>query len=260
MLESFNNVSDLFEASEKVGNVHGTTKRLFTGHTSLSEAQAMILNGDTANIENIRSLVDSFTDSSIDSEQTISELGVAGAFPLVPVHLAGSPCSMVYDEISLTDNAPLRVFASCCVSGGLDTSDLEKRGSAILAAVLQLQKTRSVELYIIGELQGSEKSGGSCIVSVKIDCLPIDLAVCGYMLSHPAFLRHVLFNIADPYGFDGAWAYGSNPTDSSFQEKVKTELGADEDDLYICGGYLGDPIINKPVEWVSEQIERHSRA
>ncbi len=260
MVESFNNVSELFSASEKLGNVEGTSKREFTGHVSFSEAQAMILNGDTANIEAIRELVDSFTDSSIDSEQTVSELGVAGAFPLVPVHLAGSPCSMVYDEVSLDDNAPLKIYASCTVSAGIEADELRKRGSAILAAVMQLQKTRAVELYIVCELNATTANGGSYIGCVKVDTLPIDLAGCGYMFAHPAFLRHIFFNLATPHGYSGGWAYHSNPQDAEFKRRVKEELGASEDDLYISGGYMSDPIVREPVKWVNEQIAIHSRA
>ena len=225
-----------------------------TGNESFSDSKINAIHGRLEGMAEAETMIDQINAENVTSCQQSFIPNVAGALPIVPAAIAGSPFSMLQKADLISMAAPIRVFASCATSWGVSASSLSKRGAAILALILKLQEVKPVELYVISELEGDRANGRSAIPCVKIETSPLDTTAASYALTSPAFLRHLCFEFADQYGFYGGWAYRENPQDKGFQDKIKAELGCTENDLYIRGGYSSDQAITDPTQWVQDRL------
>lgn len=230
----------------------------FTGGESYQQARVNLLKGRLENVANANTIVDKLVGEGVELDQQQWEQSVAGYFPCVPAYLADSPECMFRQVEVQSDRAPVRVFASVCASAGVSSEDLEKRGTAILALCMKLSNIRPVELVVFADLGGGKYDGKewACIPTVKIETSPLDLATATYCLTAPAFLRQLCFHFGDSLGWRSEWAWGRDPRNPTAQEKTKALLGVGENDLFITGGYSEDPLIQRPVEWLNEQMER----
>lgn len=227
------------------------------GNQSWSEARQSVIEGKLDVVPKANALIEQLSGASIELDQAQWELSMAGAFPCVPAYLADSPESMFRQVQVKTETAPVRIFASVCCSAGVDAEALEARGVTILALCMKLTSIRPVELYVYADMGGRDHAIMPC---VKIETSPLDLSTATYAMSHAAFLRQLCFSWAYPKGWDGSWAWGSDPTSAESQRKTSEALGVGENDLLICGGYSADPLIHRPVEWINEQIARFTNA
>ncbi len=252
MILNYDSMTDFVDSMD---NVNHASPSEWNGEESVKTAKQGTLQGRSEGMDAAEAMIDKIEHENITSYQSQWSDNVAGAFPIVPAAIIGSPFSMRVKNDFASSQAPIRIYASCCTSAGVDAPKLAKRGAAILALVLKLTETRTVELYIVAELEGSSKNGLSAIPCVRIDTSPLDIKAATYALTSPAFLRQLCFKAAAPHGYSGRWAYNSNPQNVEFQEKAKSELGCLENDLYIRGGFLGDKNINNPVEWVSDMLQ-----
>lgn len=241
-------------AREADKNKRGTD---WSGGQSWQEARKALLEGHMAVVPKADALIEKLAGSSIELEQSQWELSMAGAFPCVPAYLADSPEAMFRQVQVKTDTAPVRIFASVCVSAGIDSETLEARGTTILALCMKLTSIRPVELYVYADMGGR---GHALMPCVKLETSPLDLSTATYALSHTSFLRQLCFSWAHPKGWDGSWAWGMQPTSDEGIAKTKAALGVGEHDLLIPGGYSTDPLITQPVEWINEQIARFTNA
>lgn len=184
-----------------------------------------------------------------------------GAYPVVPDYLAGHPYSM--RAMLDTDNrAPISIYVCTTISAMLNAEQIMKRGTAILALVLQLQKTRSVELYVTAETHG--QTDGDYIQVIPIESKPLSISHACNALTGLGFARQLTYTIAKAVdGFNGSWGKQFNEhngmsSNSTYPTWIRGELGCAETDMYIKPGHVNDPMINTPVEWVNEQLARYN--
>jgi hypothetical protein len=231
------------------------------GNQSWEQARKSVIEGYLDVVPKANTLIEKLAGASIELDQAQWELSMAGAFPCVPAYLADAPEAMFRQVQVKTETAPVRIFASVCCSAGVDAETLEARGVTILALCMKLTSIRPVELYVYADMGGRSGGKGHAIMPcVKVETSPLDLSTATYALSHAAFLRQLCFSWAYPKGWDGAWAWGSSPTDADSIRQTSEALGVGEHDLLIPGGYLNDPLITRPVEWINEQIARFTNA
>ena len=227
----------------------------WNGNETFAQARRSLVKGKLDVVPRANALMEKLAGDAIELGHTQWEQSVAGFIPCVPAYLSGSPESMYRPTEVQSDRAPVRIFASVCVSAGIDTDDLEKRGIAILALCQKLTSIRPVELYLYADMGGS---GWACIPCIKVETSPLDLSTATYALSGAAFLRQLCFAWARERGWNSEWAWASDPNSKTAQDKTRALLGLEDNDLLIPGGYATDPIIKKPVEWLNKQIAKYT--
>ena len=233
----------------------------WNGNQSWEQARKSIIEGHLDVVPKANALIEKLAGASIELDQAQWELSMAGAFPCVPAYLADVPEAMFRQVQVKTETAPVRIFASVCVSAALDSETLEARGTTILALCMKLTSIRPVELYVYADMGGRKNGKGYALMPcVKLETSPLDLSTATYALSHTSFLRQLCFSWAYPMGWDGSWAWGEQPTSDSGIRKTSEALGVGEHDLLIPGGFATDPLITRPVEWINEQIARFTNA
>lgn len=225
----------------------------WNGNESWDQAKRSLLKGRLSAVDKAAKLIDKLAANSIELTTPQWEQSVAGYIPCVPAFLAGHPDNMYRLNSVESDRAPVRIFASVCVSGGVEADDLEKRGVAILALCQKLGSVRPIELYAYADMGGS---GWACMPCIKIETSPLDLATATYALSAPAFLRQLCFGWARQYDWSGQWAWDQPPQSAESRRRTSELLRVTDNDLLICGGYSTDPLIRRPVEWINEQVAR----
>jgi len=254
MVFNFDDMTEFIAAMPDKAQYGSGNASAKTGNESFSDSKINAIHGRLEGMTEAEEMIDQINAENVTSCQQSFIPNVAGALPIVPAAIAGSPFSMLQKVDLVSMSAPIRIFASCATSWGVSASDLSKRGAAILALILKLQEVKPVELYVIGELEGNSKNGGSAIPCVKIEATPLDTTAASYALTSPAFLRHLCFELTGSEGFNGQWAYRENPQDKKFQDKIKAELGCTENDLYIRGGHSTDQAITDPATWVQDRL------
>ncbi len=165
--------------------------------------------------------------------------------------LSNSPTPMRRRVKRESDLTPLKIAVSIAASGGITALELENRGIAILALVMQVQKVRPVELSIFADMC-STKDGWVYPV-VRIDSTPLDLSTAVVLLAHTGVFRHYFMGwCRDNVGYAGNW-----PTDyrkDNYDAKRRERLGMTKDDIVLDGVYLGDE--TSAVEWVKTQLTK----
>lgn len=255
-IEFFDSIGDFRRVLDKITPDDGDASE-WTGNESFADAKRNLLTGKLESAQAADKLIDKLTGESVELDTPQWQQSVAGYFPCVPAYVAGFPDAMWTQAIVSSDRAPVRVFASVCCSSGVDASDLEKRGVAILALCQKLQSVRPVELFIFADMGDS---GHALMPCIKIETSPLDLATATYTLSAAGFLRQLCFKWAQQYGWGGRWAWNMDPRDSTAQKKTKQALRLNDNDLYIPGGYSSDPLIKNPVAWINEQVAKYTTA
>lgn len=251
--------SSISEFSDAVPSDSGPKRPTsFCGGDSFEAARLGAKNGHPPAVKRSERFMNKLEAEGFSLPSLSFEHSVAGAFPCVPSFLAGAPDAMLEPVQSPSDRSPIKVFASICCSGGIDSKSFEKRGVTILALVRKLQAVRPVELFIYADLYGH---GGAAIPVIKIETRTVDLSSASYAIAHAGFLRQLCFAWGyDGRGFNGQWAWGISPTYSDALAKTRAALGASNSDLVIPGGYLHDDLIQKPIEWINDKLRKYANA
>lgn len=256
-LQAFAQDLDQLPKSAKAAN----EAKAFNDYQSFEKAGDNLYKGASAEVlERAAKLLEQISGDSIETEQVRWQHDYAGFTPCVPSYLAGEPMAMRRPVHETSTNAPMRVYASVCVSAVLSAADLEARGTAILALCQKLQASRAVELWVYADLEGSKKNNGAAIPCIRIETAPLDLTTASYIFTNAGFLRQLCFAWAYPYGFDGGWAWRENPRSEKAALNRRQALDATGTDLIIPGGFAGDPIVRDPVAWVNAQIAKYTES
>jgi hypothetical protein len=180
---------------------------------------------------------------------------VVGALPNVPAFLAGHPQCMRRRVKVAKDNAPLTIYMDLTSSGGINASDVERRGVALLALSRTLIEHRPVELWIGSSLGKNFVSG---TVAWRIDTVPLDLARAAYHISGTAMSRSFGYGIAKSVlGTGGAWPFNNYSLHcDTAEQRLRNVMGFGEL-LYVPPIYLGDKLTKDPVGWIKKQLVRY---
>lgn len=181
---------------------------------------------------------------------------VAGAYPCVPDYIAGHPLSMRAKSPS-ENLAPVAIYVSTTISAAIGSQQIMKRGTAILALVLQLQKSRPVDLFLTAETHG--ETDGDYIQVIPIESRPLSIAHACYALTAPLFARHLTYAVAsDKDQFNGGWGHQYTQQGANYPKWIHSYLDCTEKDLYIKPAHINDPLINNPIAWTNEQLARYN--
>jgi hypothetical protein len=188
---------------------------------------------------------------------------VAGAFPNIPAFIAGQPLNMRTRVKHQIDSAPLAIMVDLGISAAISAAQVSNRGTAILALVRALSAHRPIELWAMDF--GAADEGGmglpNCVVvAARISTTPLDLSTASYALTHPAFVRQVLFSLETKYhNFVGGWPFRLNRALSRHEMEV---LCAPmwphvSETLALPGLHVADQSMRDPEAWLKRQLSEH---
>lgn len=233
----------------------------YGGH-SKDQARECCLHGYDEIVPKATKIMDSL-ETSLDIQGLHWVESVSGAFPSVPDYLSGSPTPMRQRVKRQYDTAPIKVYAAVAMSAALSTEDINNRGAAILALIMALERIRPVDLYAICELDGDNDKGNSIQV-IPIETQPLDVAIAGYVFTHPSFPRMLCYGWAGAnHGHRGGWPRKYDDTQEAYKPLdnaspyclwLRETLGMSPQDLYIKIGHIGQPIFRDPVKWINDVL------
>jgi hypothetical protein len=235
----------------------------WSGGNSYSESKKLLWRGDSKAVKKSDALLDKLEGDGIELHTTYWDNDRTGFIPCVPSYLAGSPDSMRRLVEVPSDTSPMKIFASVCLSGGFDASQLETRGTAILALTRKLSLIRPIELFLYADMHGSDSKDGNghcAIPVVRVETSPLDLTTASYAIANAGFLRQLCFNWGYARGFDGSWAWNSPPQTDNSAKNLKKSLNIGDNDLVIHGAYLSDELMREPLKWVNNQVKKYASA
>ncbi len=226
----------------------------WTGYIDHATACKKALDGDNSYVEEAEKLLDKL-DASIEMPQATWQASIYGAYPIVPEFLAGSITPMRHRVEATNDTTPIAIYVSTTCSAVIGSSDMLKRGTAILALVLKLQQVRPVELYLLAETHG--RTDGEYLQVIRIESKPVDISVAAFVLCHVGFARHLTYGVAKALdGFNGSWPNNYQSGGKGWEMHVREVLEMSPNDLYIGAARAWDDMIKHPVEWVNAQVKQ----
>ena len=188
---------------------------------------------------------------------------VAGAFPNIPAYISGQPLNMRTRTKHQIDSAPLAIMVDLGISAAISADQVRNRGTAILALVRALSAHRPIELWAM-DFGAADESGygltNCVVVAARISTTPLDLSTACYALTHPAFVRQVLFGLESKYhGFIGGWPFSLNRALSRHEMEV---LCAPmwphvSETLALPGLHVADQSMRDPEAWLKRQLAEH---
>lgn len=126
-------------------------------------------------------------------------LDVAGAYPIVPLAVAGDPNCMVNIGDTTDIAKPIvRIWLNLAVSGAFKGGAITNRGIAVLSHIDRLENEgRSVELTVIDTSYATDNNNKPPYTIIKIIAKragePLELDKLAFILAHPASLRRIVF-------------------------------------------------------------------
>lgn len=232
----------------------------WNGKQTYDQAKVNLWKGDAKALASSEKLLEQIEGDGLELASPYWDNDRVGYIPCIPSFLAGSPESMRRLQEFQTDTAPIKIFTDVCLSAEFDATALARRGTAILSLARKLQAIRPVELYLIASMHGRDaKDGnGECAIPViKLDTSPLDLTTASYAMANAGFLRQLCFGWGDARGFNGSWAWNSQP--SNYHSRLMEVIKASKQDLVIDGAYSSDQLMNEPLQWVNDQVRKYSK-
>lgn len=190
-------------------------------------------------------------DSAIEVPGRERYIGVAGGCPIIPMYLTGQPeCMLTYRNVC-DDTTPITIWVDISASAAIKHEDMTKRGTAILALVMKLQATRSVNLKICS-LLGKVYDRGDSMVTIDLQTRPISLAEACYALTDAAFFRRVVHHIHT----NGGMPIADQPTMRQWLGATGHVIPATDILIPAILWTFNDDILANPVEWVKRELAR----
>jgi hypothetical protein len=164
------------------------------GATSIKtadEALAACLLGSVDNVELIRAEREKAERINVQTLIPQWERDIVGSLPDVGASVAGDPVSMRRLVNVPTDTRPVRIFVGMASSCTFSADQLATRGALISALALQLQRTRSVDVFAVNSGRDDRVSYDWSIL-VKLP-KPLCMADLSYWLCSQASVRGLLY-------------------------------------------------------------------
>lgn len=127
------------------------------------------------------------------------EFSVAGAFPCVPMFVAGDPECMVMDPAATLKAARpiVRIDYNHWISAYVTPKDMMLRGAAVVSLADQLERRDfSTELRIVGNSAANGKAFRYSIVYKRAG-EPLDFDRAAFAIAHPSSMRRLAFAILE---------------------------------------------------------------
>lgn len=236
----------------------------WTNDESFEESRKLALVGREDWAQKAKDVYDLLETGGIELE--IHQWGAdrCGAFPIVPDYLAGIPENMRRRLTNQSDMAPVAIYADISASAAFGSSDLCKRGAAVLALTMALQQHRPVSLYLVSGLSKSyntEQLESAAFTVMKCDTIPMDLSQLAYLFGSAGFFRNLIFSFGErEFGFSGNWPWNLHETGTPANtERCKAILRLEPQDLYIPGIHAEDESVQNPLAWVQSHLEHYAQ-
>lgn len=227
-------------------------------------------------ISQAEKIIDKMNDQQLFSVGQVMLLpSVVGFMPNVPAAICGHPESMFARQRTNLDglNTPISIYIEPGISGGLTDTQVINRGIAVLAFVLAMNILRPIEVYMTetngATVGGSGLYGFNCVgAAVKIDTKPLDLARACWCFTNQAYVAPLGFiastTIYKEWKGDtvnhSAWSWCGRPQQAEYQQGLRDLYNMQSQDVFIPGGHLSDTLmLNNPVLWVQQMIEKHTK-
>jgi hypothetical protein len=128
---------------------------------------------------------------------------VAGAYPDVPLAVAGDPCSMVTMGEEMIQTRPaVRLYAEMAASSLVNSRQIEHFGAAILSHVDSIEQSGvRCELNLVWTCEGKEEKICQTVIVAKKAEDHLDYERIAFLLMHPGMFRRLIFDL---------WARDSN--------------------------------------------------
>jgi hypothetical protein len=176
------------------------------GTTSIKtadEALAACLLGTVDNVDLIREERQRAERINVQTLIPQWERDLCGSLPDVGAAVAGDPISMRRLSNVPTDTRPVRIFVGMASSCTFSADQLAKRGALISALALQLQRTRSVDVYAVNSgRDGRDSLDWSILVKLP---KPLCMADLSYWLCSQASVRGLLYAYEKAFTGDLSW-------------------------------------------------------
>jgi hypothetical protein len=237
----------------------------------LESAISYCFTGDESGVEQSDALLHRMEEHiQMPSTRALWTDDISGAFPNIPAYIAGQPLNMRTRQRAQTESAPLAIMVDLGISAAISAQQVRNRGTAILALVRALSAHRPIELWAMdfgsaddgaASAYGFGSSRSNCVcVAAKIETSPLDLSTACYALTHPAFVRQVLFSLEEKYhDFRGGWPFRINRALSRHEMEV---LCAPmwphvSETLALPGLHAADESMTDPESWLKRQLAEH---
>lgn len=225
---------------------------------NLSRAVTAFRDGDLTGVETSDKLLERFEALSVPATRKAWQDGVAGALPNVQAFLAGTPLTMRRKVRASDDAAPLCVVVDIGASAGIEASQINNRGAAVLALVRILAMRRPVELWA-GAILDADKAHNASATFCRIETAPLDLAHAAFILTHPAAIRCVTWACATAHGFRGTSPFSQNQKHADFTRDLLAPAFSHASDLLAMPRIRdGELSATNPAQWIAGQIALHA--
>lgn len=233
------------------------------GMSAKQSAEMILAGGNDQNVAEAKKICDRI-ESEIDSIEREIAPSPFGGYAVIPEAINGYPLSMRRMVPNEDDGKPIRVYVCNTCSGGVEASHMMKRGIAVLALVMELQKFRPVELFCITTLGTNYSNDWIAAVKTKLTTTPLNLAEASHVLTHISVERGMGYQLAYalvngngrwPKGFDFSNQHGKR---TGYAQKIRDYFGMTDDDIYLPPTWIGDDLVTRPVEWINEIIHHHN--
>jgi hypothetical protein len=235
-------------------------------------------NGDTSLVAESDRYMEAFADMTFNACKEHTIAAVSGGAVNVGAHLSGTPLSMRRRERLISPMGPLTVFIDGSGSGNNTTSDLSKRGAALLGLIRMLAAVRPVNLYMAcggsfatpGGFNSHWGSNLCASVFTRINTAQLDLSRDGFAIAHPAFCRSFVFKACKdiPTRMRGAtlqrddgtlgWELGGI---ESYRKNgltaFCTAIGCDQEESVFFTPMYGTEVLGDPVKWIKDMMVRY---
>lgn len=249
----FEAATEFLAACPKIGTY--MSPRSFAGGESYDESRRNLLKGKAAIVKQSEHMMQDLMGETVETSARQWSYDLMGAQACVPSYLAGAPESMRRQIHVQSEHAPVRIFASVCGNAFLSSDQMSDRGTAILAFARKLQALRPVELYAYAEMEVRDHEGTDhCIPVLRIETSPMDLTTASYIFGSCAFFRQLCMNYAGQFGYDGVRWKRDQPDQ---HQAICQALDTLPEDIVITGAYNSDPLIENPVKWVNDQMQKY---
>ena len=244
------------------GNRHesdltGRDKFEFTGTKTLEEALNLFRNGYDAGAKAIRCDASGFS-RQVQRAQVRNYY--VGACPNVPRAMQGLPDAMRQVYRVPQKQRVITVFYDVCAAGYVGAEKMQEAAKRFYAAVNALEKSGVRVEIIVGEAVTYEGGRETVLVSPAITVKKAsergDSGRLGFVLTHPSFLRRLMFKYSEACTHlgkeqePGSWGYGHVVArDANERKSFLSELSR----MYKDAVYMGVTKILEDKQLATEQ-------
>jgi len=241
----------------------GQSDSHWLGSTSIKtadDALAACLLGSVDNVELIREERQRAERINVQTLIPQWERDLCGSLPDVGAAVAGDPMSMRRLSNVPTDTRPVRIFVGMASSCTFSADQLAKRGALISALALQLQRTRSVDVFAVNS--GRDKRDGlDWSILVKLP-KPLCMADLSYWLCSQASVRGLLYAYEKCFTGELSWPIRLLGCGYQTAEAIKAHAlvwGANQPCDIIVPFPMADntsqaAILSQPEEWLKTAL------